>query len=155
MLTTVIRALQYTMEVAFDSKKLRLPDQEAIILFLHFYKLVFLGTKFAEKVLQIRLQNSETAEKVVIVEEESKLADSVLIDTSEISEPDLQARNSGGSVKSEQATADKEDNYFKIKTHAVACLQTLFKNNNKAFSLKSLYHPIFPSFLTNPRPEFI
>jgi hypothetical protein len=37
--------------------------------------------------------------------------------------------------------------------HAVHCLQTLFKSNNKAFGLRSLYHPIFPSFLTNPRPD--
>ena len=51
MLTTVIRAMQYTMDVAVETKKLKLPDQEAIILFLNFYKLIFLGTKFAEKVL--------------------------------------------------------------------------------------------------------
>jgi hypothetical protein len=51
MLTTVTRALQYTMVIAVESKKLRMADQEAIIMFLHFYKLVFLGTKFAEKVL--------------------------------------------------------------------------------------------------------
>jgi hypothetical protein len=95
----------------------------------------------------------------VIVEEESKVGDTVLIDTSEISEPDLTAgKNSGGSVQSTNDLAfntDKEDNYFKIKTHAIACLQTLFKSNNKAFGLKSLYHPIFPSYLTNPRPELV
>jgi len=89
MLTTVVRALQYTMDVAVDSKKLRLPDQEAIILFLHFYKLIFLGTKFAEKVLQIKLKNQEN-EKVVL-EEETKDTESLLIDTSEISEPDFTA----------------------------------------------------------------
>jgi hypothetical protein len=89
MLTTVVRALQYTMDVAVDSKKLRLPDQEAIILFLHFYKLIFLGTKFAEKVLQIKLKNQEN-EKVVL-EEETKDTEPLLIDTSEISEPDFTA----------------------------------------------------------------
>jgi uncharacterized protein (DUF2344 family) len=89
MLTTVVRALQYTMEVAVDSKKLRLPDQEAIIMFLHFYKLIFLGTKFAEKVLQIKLKNQEN-EKVVL-EEETKDTEPLLIDTSEISEPDFTA----------------------------------------------------------------
>lgn len=67
MLTTVVRALQYTMDVSVESKKLRLPDQEAVILFLHFYKLVFLGTKFTEKVLQIKLQNQP--EKVALEEE--------------------------------------------------------------------------------------
>ena len=99
MLTTVVRALQFTMDVAYESKKLKLPDQEAIILFLHFYKLIFLGTKFAEKVLQIKLQNSEAlTDKIVIVEEETKV--DVLIDTSEISEPDPTSKNSGGSVQS-------------------------------------------------------
>jgi hypothetical protein len=58
MLTTVIRALEFTMNMAVESKKLRLPDAEAIILFLNFYKLIFLGTRFAEKVLQIKLQTS-------------------------------------------------------------------------------------------------
>lgn len=89
MLTTVVRALQYTMEVAVDSKKLRLPDQEAIIMFLHFYKLIFLGTKFAEKVLQIKLKNQENEK--VLLEEETKDTEPLLIDTSEISEPDFTA----------------------------------------------------------------
>ena len=51
MITTVIRALQYVMEVAIQHKKLKLADSDAIILFFEFYKLVFLGTKFTEKVL--------------------------------------------------------------------------------------------------------
>jgi hypothetical protein len=77
------------MEVAVDSKKLRLPDQEAIIMFLHFYKLIFLGTKFAEKVLQIKLKNQENEK--VLLEEETKDTEPLLIDTSEISEPDFTA----------------------------------------------------------------
>ena len=68
MLTTVIRALQYVMEVAISTKKsadgetarpsmtarntmMKLDDSDAIILFINFYKLIFLGTKFTEKVL--------------------------------------------------------------------------------------------------------
>ena len=39
--------------------------------------------------------------------------------------------------------------------HAIHCLQTFFKCNNKAFSQKSLYHPILPYFLVNPRPELV
>ena len=160
MLTTVVRALQYTMDVAVDSKKLRLPDQEAVILFLHFYKLIFLGTKFAEKVLQIKWQNQpgqEGQEKQLLIEEETKESkvEPMVIDTSEISEPDHNAQNSSGSSQKAESIPDKEDNYIKIKMHAIHCLQTLFKCNNTAFSLKSLYHPIFPSCLTNPRPEFI
>ena len=59
------------------------------------------------------------------------------------------SHNSQGSYHKQE----HEDNYFKIKMHAMSCLQTLFKYNNKAFNLNSLWHPIFPSFLTNPRPE--
>ena len=55
MLTTVIRALQYTLDVAIASQKMKIPDSDAIILFVNFYKLIFLGTKFTERVLQIRL----------------------------------------------------------------------------------------------------
>ena len=55
MLTTVIRALQHVMDVAIQHKKLKLADSDAIILFFEFYKLIFLGTKFTEKVLQIRV----------------------------------------------------------------------------------------------------
>ena len=46
------------MEVAIHTKKLKLEDSDAIILFINFYKLIFLGTKFTEKVLQIRVQHS-------------------------------------------------------------------------------------------------
>jgi len=31
-------------------KKIRIPDGDAVIMFLNFYKLSFLGTKFADKV---------------------------------------------------------------------------------------------------------
>lgn len=51
MLTTVIRALQHVMDAAITSKKLKLQDSDAIILFFEFYKLIFLGTKFTAKVL--------------------------------------------------------------------------------------------------------
>ena len=110
MLTTVIRAMQYTMDVAVETKKLKLPDQEAIILFLNFYKLIFLGTKFAEKVLQIKLQpqGDSKGEKKPLVdidletEETKDNGEGFIIDTSEISENDqLQpAVNSGSSVLS-------------------------------------------------------
>lgn len=58
MLTTVTRALQHVMDAAIAHRKLKLSDSDAILLFFEFYKLVFLGTKFAEKVLQIRLRPS-------------------------------------------------------------------------------------------------
>ena len=39
MLTTVIRALQYTLDVAV-AQKMKIPDSDAIILFVNFYKLI-------------------------------------------------------------------------------------------------------------------
>jgi hypothetical protein len=39
------------MDAAIQSKKLKLADSDAIILFFEFYKLIFLGTKFTKKVL--------------------------------------------------------------------------------------------------------
>ena len=37
--------------------------------------------------------------------------------------------------------------------HAMSCLQILFKANNKSFNINTLWHPIFPTFLIQPRPE--
>ena len=51
MLTTIIRALQYTLDVAITAQKMKISDSDAIILFVNFYKLIFLGTKFTERVL--------------------------------------------------------------------------------------------------------
>ena len=51
------------MEAAIQHKKLKLADSDAIILFFEFYKLVFLGTKFTEKVLQIRVTPPTAADK--------------------------------------------------------------------------------------------
>ena len=59
----------------------------------------------------------------------------------------------GGSDGARSAHAESEDNYFKIKMHAIQCLHTLFKANDKAFNLNTLWHPIFPSFLINPSAE--
>ena len=74
MLTTVIRALQYVMDAAILHKKLKLVDSDAIILFFEFYKLVFLGTKFTEKVLQIRVSQPSPADKAkkVVVQMNNK-----------------------------------------------------------------------------------
>ena len=130
------------MDVAIKTKQIKVSEAEAVIMFLNFYKLVFLGTKFTEKVLQIKLEpqtkaKSATIDKIVdnsTEEIKSEKSDSsFIIDTSEISSdnswnavPDLGW--DGNQVKTEQ-----NDNYFKIKLHAMQCLQTLFKYSNKSF----------------------
>ena len=167
MLTTVIRSLQYTLDVAISSK-MKIPDSDAIILFVNLYKLIFLGTKFTDKVLQIQLQQKEKSKKSVTLElevaEETKECDvaNFVLDTSEMSSDGgantaatRATPHQSGSGTSQGSThkLEQEDNYFKIKMHAMLCLQSLFKHNNKAFNINSLWHPIFPSFLINPRPE--
>lgn len=75
MLTTVIRALQHVMDVAIKAKKIKLTDSDAIILFFEFYKIVFLGTKFTERVLQIRVtqpQANDKAKPVVLQLKDAK-----------------------------------------------------------------------------------
>ena len=51
LLTTVIRAFQLVMDRGVQSKKILISDSEALILFTGLYKLVFLGTKFIQRVL--------------------------------------------------------------------------------------------------------
>ena len=147
---------------------MKIPDSDAIILFVNFYKLIFLGTKFTERVLQIQLNQKDKPKKDVMLQldlnEETKGNESAqfVMDTSEMSSdgaPTTAATKTtpmgSGSANSQGSYQKQEhdDNYFKIKMHAMSCLQTLFKYNNKAFNLNSLWHPIFPSYLTNPRPE--
>jgi hypothetical protein len=96
-MTTVIRSLHFVMAAGVEGKKLRvIPDSEAIILFLHFYKLIFLGTRFTEKVFQIKIAQKPQAQSKGLVDscclsegeerKEGELgSDSFIIDTSEIS----------------------------------------------------------------------
>jgi len=53
LLTTVIRALQFALP---DVKKI--PDPDAIKLFLNLYKLLFLGSPFAQKMLNIKIESA-------------------------------------------------------------------------------------------------
>jgi hypothetical protein len=49
VLTTIIRALQFTMSEG--TKINTLNDNDAGVMFMHFYKILFLGTQFATKML--------------------------------------------------------------------------------------------------------
>jgi len=135
------------MDRGVQFKKVLINEAEAVILFTCLYKMVFLGTKFTERVLQIEVQQGKKERTPVIMYEESK--------KEELSE--------GGSSMSETyrsfdeglnvaETQEKTDSYLKIKSHALQCLLTLFKVCNKAFTLKGLWMLIFPSILTSPSP---
>lgn len=77
-----------------------------------------------------------------------------------MSSNEQQPFGSNGSGKSQQSVGstsiinDREDAYGKIKAHAVSILLLLFKNNNVTFNIKTLWHPIFPSFLVTHRADF-
>ena len=83
----------------------------------------------------------------------------MIVDTSEAYSSDnvqpavkKEGNNSDGGFSSSSKTQE-QDSYFKVKMHAMVCLQILFKANNKSFNINTLWHPIFPSFLIQPRPE--
>jgi hypothetical protein len=59
-LTTVIRGLQLSMNEMLTNQKLQINDNECIKLFLSFYKLLFLGSIFAEKMLNIKFEESKS-----------------------------------------------------------------------------------------------
>ena len=86
-MTTVLRALQFSMNLgtyqgvlgqpikqgpgnsggaaATKSLEIIIPDNDVVSLFISFYKLMFLGSKFAQKMLKIKLENS-SSQKIVI-----------------------------------------------------------------------------------------
>ena len=62
LLTTVIRAFQLVMDRGVQSKRILISESEALILFTALYKLVFLGTKFTQRVLQIQYSTTSQNE---------------------------------------------------------------------------------------------
>ena len=53
---------------------LKLPDNEALLLFLNFYKLLFLGSKFARKMLKIKIEKSYNSKGQSQIDIEKSLA---------------------------------------------------------------------------------
>jgi len=156
-LTTVIRALQLSLNEMLTNQKLVITDNECVKLFLHFYKLLFLGSSFAEKMLHIKFEESKgpnKRSKITMQEEEEKQEDlrsdsgaSFLIDTS-----DMSSQSDGGIYGSKHSPSDGGseggDHYQKIKNHAVLCLQYLFKSNSK--TLFNYWYLLYPSHFTKP-----
>lgn len=134
-LTTVIRALQLSMNQVMINQKSVINDNESIKLFLHFYKLLFLGSPFAEKMLHIKFEESKTAalknkapaKLINTFDEEpheelkSDSGSSFIIDTS-----DFSSQSDNGSMHTKNSPTDNTgtdcDHYQKIKNYAVLCL---------------------------------
>ena len=129
-LTTVIRALQLSMNEMLTNQKLLITDNECIKLFLQFYKLLFLGSPFAEKMLHIKFEEpkqttkSKVPTKILNFDEEaleelkSDSGSAFIIDTS-----DMSSQSDGGSAYGAKTSDGSDsDHYQKIKNHAVLCL---------------------------------
>jgi hypothetical protein len=54
-----MRALQNSMNEILSNKTSVVSDNESIKLFLNFYKLLFLGSPFAEKMLHIKFEEKK------------------------------------------------------------------------------------------------
>jgi hypothetical protein len=110
------------------NQKLAINDNECIKLFLSFYKLFFLGSPFAEKMLNIKFEESKTKKGGKVLElkeetlEELKAGDSgsaLIIDTS-----DMSSQSDGMYQKNSpsQSESDDIDHYQKVKNYSVQCL---------------------------------
>lgn len=100
-------------------------------MFISFYKLLFLGTEFAYKMLKIKVIEAKDDEPLQIIlndgtktDEESKLSDNNFFNgTSDILSDhyanEAQQPNHEGSV---QATEKDPDPYYKVKLHACLSL---------------------------------
>lgn len=99
-LTTVIRALQLSMNEVLTNQKYNISENDCVKLFLHFYKLLFLGSPFAEKMLHIKFEEPKAksgkalSKQLISMEEEQQSIEEELksdsgsafvIDTSDMS----------------------------------------------------------------------
>lgn len=73
-----------------EQSKIKVNDNEAAKLFLHFYKLLFLGSPFAEKLLHIKLEDTKGGPNIDKQNEEELKGDvgGFVIDTSDVTSSD-------------------------------------------------------------------
>jgi hypothetical protein len=117
-----------------EQNKVTINDNEAVRLFLNFYKLLFLGSPFAEKMLNIKIEENTKANKgdksnmktlEMNEEDEETKSDSAsfIIDTSDISSSGAEGLGAEKtSPSSNDSLTSSGDPYSKIKNHAVLCL---------------------------------
>jgi len=137
-----------------------LADNDAIVLFICFYKLMFLGTKFSQKMLKLQLEKEGSgAQRKIVIEdkhltdEEGKMSDgAVMNDMSDVISSDFGPEN----YKVHEGTVLQHDGdpdpYQKIKKHANLALRNLLKNNSKI--LFNYWYILFPSFMMKTQSEF-
>lgn len=140
--------------------EIELQDSLAVSLFVNFYKLLFLGTDFAHKMLKVTLEKgnqSNEPRKIIIndgnkTDEEGRMSDTQFMnDTSDIMSSDqntIEATHEG----SVQSTDRDPDPYFKIKLNASLALRNIVRNNNSA--IFNYWYVLFPTFMMRPQTEF-
>ena len=139
-----------------------LPDNEAIELFVNFYKLLFLGTKFATKMLKITVNpQAKKIEMPAAAGQDATDSESgsIIMDTSDamLSPSDAPSTSLGRPEGSKQGIVGLVDDsggdqYQKIKIQANLGLKNLFTNNSK--TLFNYWYIMFPSFMMRPQTEF-
>jgi hypothetical protein len=143
------------MNEMITNQRLVINDNECIKLFLNFYKVLFLGSPFAEKMLNIKFEESKATgkkgnSKVLELTQEnleelkSDSGSALIIDTSDISSQS----DSGKYSKNSPSESGEGDQYQKVKNYAVLCLQYLFRVNNK--TLFNYWYLMFPSYFMKP-----
>lgn len=121
-----------------------LPDADAMTLFINFYKLLFLGSKFSRKMNKIEITDTKDIQNIMKLTEggftdDENLSDGIIQDTSDANF-DLSDDN------------DEEiDPFQKIKIHANLCMRNIFKNNSKI--IFNYWYVMFPSFMIRPVGE--
>lgn len=113
-LTTLMRALQLSMNDLLTNNpgvKSVVSDNESIKLFLNFYKLLFLGSHFAEKMLHIKFEEKKkglvAASDIEEIEQDSSGA-SFIIDTSDMSS----GQSDGGNPFAKGGAADENSDHY-------------------------------------------
>jgi hypothetical protein len=155
-MTTVIRALQYSMNLgAYQGQisniktgneesnnknnnvsfQLKIPDTEVISLFIQFYKLMFLGTRFSKKMLKIMVdKNAKDPNDQLIMEKSSKAGSD---DEGAITSDGAFINDTSDQLSEEEKQEGPnfldgtKDPYLKIKINANLALRNLFKNYGK------------------------
>eukprot|EP00347_Sterkiella_histriomuscorum_P021491 403333793 len=181
MLTTIIRALQLSM--GENPKIQTLNDTECIKLYINFYKLLYLGTPFAEKMLNIKLEETKVSSKGSkhgkkgqqtnqitqndwddnLFDDEELKGDgnSFIIDTSEMSSSDggfndsfISSKSGGGNKKSPSSNDSITSSDPYQKIKNHAALCLQILLKHKNKSLFNLWYLLFPSFFLRSPTEF-
>jgi hypothetical protein len=123
-LTTCLRAMNFAL---IDIKKLE--ESTSIRIFMKFYKLLFLGTPFAKRMLDLKVEDIEDEENVESTSDQG-------VSSSSEAEDFLSSVSTG---------VGGENPFSKLKQYCLLCIQQISKINGA--SVFNHWNYLFPSFL--------